>query len=127
MPKSITAGRASATPRCIPCGRSRRCMAGCRSEARESKPVKPVPESFVDAIRLKVSPQIWAMIELQRYTGMRPGEVTAMRTSDIDTSGKVWVYSPTAHKTAYRGHSRQIYLGPRAQAVLKAWLRTDLD
>lgn len=102
-------------------------LAGGRSEARESKPVKPVNETFVDAVKAKVAPQVWAMIELQRYSGMRPGEVTTMRTCDIDTSGKVWVYSPQSHKTSWRGHSRKIYLGPRAQAVLKPWLRTDLE
>lgn len=100
-------------------------LAAGRSDARESLPVKPVPEAFVDAIKSKVSPQVWAMIELQRYTGMRPGEVTTMRGCDIDTSGKVWVYTPPQHKTSWRGHERKIYLGPRAQAVLRLWLRTD--
>ena len=98
-----------------------------RSEARETEPIKPVPEAFVDAVKAKLSPQIWAMIELQRYTGMRPGEVCRMRTADIDTSGKVWTYSPAGHKTAWRGHQRKIFLGPRAQAVLTDWLRTDLQ
>jgi len=45
---------------------------------RKSTPVKPVPEAFIDAIRGKALPPVWAMIELQRLTGMRPGEVTAM-------------------------------------------------
>jgi integrase len=70
------------------------------------------------------------MIEPQQLTGMRPGEVTIMRTCDLDTSGRVWVYIPSHHKTAYHGHSRQIYLGLRAQAVLLGhqrlgnWLRS---
>ena len=55
--------------------------------SRESEPVKPVPEAFVDAIRPHVSRQVWAMVELQRLTGMRPGEVCSMRTSDLDTLG----------------------------------------
>jgi integrase len=107
--------------------RAVRGLARGRSDARESDPVKPVPEAYVDAVQAKVSPQIWAMVQLQRFTGMRPGEVTIMRTADIDTSGNVWVYSPAHHKTAWRGHDRKIYLGPRAQQVVKAWLRTDLD
>jgi integrase len=57
-----------------------------RSEARESFPVRPVPEAFVDAIRGHVARQVWAMIELQRLTGMRPGEVCRMRTCDLDMS-----------------------------------------
>ena len=59
-----------------------------RSIARESEPVKPVPDAFVDAIRPHVSRQVWAMIQLQRLTGMRPGEVCIMRTIDVDTSGQ---------------------------------------
>lgn len=98
-----------------------------RSDARESAPVKPVPEPFVDAIESHVVPQVWAMVQLQRLTGMRPGEVTTMRTCDIDATGNVWIYTPARHKTQYHGHSRQIHLGPRAQAVLKPWLRTQFE
>lgn len=99
-------------------------LARGRTEARESAPVKPVPEAFVDALQPHVPPQIWAMIELQRFTGMRPGEVTIMRTCDLDTTGKVWVYTPRSHKTERHGHERRIFLGPRAQTVLAPWLRT---
>lgn len=103
-----------------------RGLSAGRSGAKETEPVKPVREAFVDAVKPFVNRQVWAMIELQRWTGMRSGEVTAMRTADLDTSGKVWVYSPAKHKTAHHGHRRQIYIGPRAQAVLKPWLRTNL-
>jgi integrase len=97
-----------------------------RCEARESKPVRPVPEAFVDAIRPHVSRQVWAMIELQRLTGMRPGEVSIMRTVDLETSGRAWEYVPGRHKTEHHERERRIYLGPRAQEVLRPWLRTDL-
>ena len=98
-----------------------------RSEARESEPVKPVPEAYVDALESHVLPQVWTMIQLQRFTGMRPGEVTIMRTCDLDTTGKVWIYTPSKHKTAHHGHSRKICIGPRGQAVLRSWLKTDLQ
>lgn len=97
-----------------------------RTGARESKPVRPVANAFIEAVRPHVLPEVWAMIELQQLTGMRPGEVTIMRTGDLDTSGDVWSYTPARHKTDYHGHRRTIYLGPKAQAVLKPWLRTDL-
>ena len=90
-------------------------------------PVKPVPEAFVDAIRPHVARQVWGMIELQLLTGMRPGEVTIMRTCDLDTSCRVWSYTPESHKTEHHGRERKIFLGPQAQAVLKPWLRTDLS
>src|SRR5206468_1395317 len=96
-----------------------------RSEARETEPVRPVPEADVEAIRPFVARQVWAMVELQRLAGMRPGEVTAMRTCDLDTSGAVWAYTPESHKTAHHGRGRRICLGPGAQAVLGPWLGPD--
>jgi integrase len=97
-----------------------------RTAARETEPVRPVPDAHVDAIRPHVSRQVWAMVDLQRLSGMRPGEVCTMRTADLDTSGTVWVYTPGKHKTEHHGYERKVYLGPRAQAVLRPWLRTDL-
>jgi integrase len=96
-----------------------------RTTAPESKPVKPVPEEHIDAVLPLVSRQVATMIELQRLSGMRPGEVVLMRPCDVDRSGDVWIYRPSKHKTAYRDHEREIYLGPRAQALLNPWLLRD--
>jgi integrase len=96
-----------------------------RTEAKELDPVKPVPDAYVEAVRLFVARQIWAMIELQRLTGMRPGEVCQMRTCDIDATGNVWTYVPQSHKTEHHGRKREIPIGPRAQAILRPWLKTD--
>jgi integrase len=68
-----------------------------RSQARETDPIKPVPEAHVAAIRPFVSRQVAAMIDLQMLTGMRPGEVTIMRTGDIDVAGPLWVFRPSSH------------------------------
>ncbi len=97
-----------------------------RADVRESEPVKPVPDAFVDAIQPHVSRQVWAMVQLQRLSGMRPGEVCVMRTIDVDTSGRVWIYTPESHKTEHHGRERRIYLGPAAQAILRPWLRPEL-
>ena len=96
-----------------------------RSEARESEPVRPVPDTLVDGIRDHVSRQVWAMIELQRLTGMRPGEVMIMRACDLDVTGDVWLYRPYEHKTQHHGHERIVDLGPRAQAIVKQFLKLD--
>ena len=96
-----------------------------RSAAREPTPVRPVPDADVEAVRPHVARQVWAMIELQRLTGMRPGEVVAIRTRDLDTSDEVWAYTPDRHKTEHRGKQRTIFLGPLAQAVVRPWLRPD--
>lgn len=86
-------------------------------------PFAPFPTPSVEEVLPYCSPQIRAMIELQRLTGMRSGEVVIMRTCDINQSDTVWTYTPTFHKTAYRGHSRVVFLGPQAQQLLKPWLR----
>lgn len=98
-----------------------------RTDVRESKRVRPGPDAFVDAVWPFVSPQVWAMIQQQTLTGMRPGEVVIMRTADIDTTGAVWIYTPGRHKTEHHERSRTIYLGPRAQDLLRPWLRTGLS
>jgi integrase len=103
-----------------------------RSEARETAPVKPVPEERVRETLPFLRPQVAAMVELQWLTGMCPGEVTIMRGIDLDTSGKVWFYRPGSdqrhgrHKTSHRGQERLIPIGPRAQEILRPWLRLNL-
>jgi hypothetical protein len=49
------------------------------TEARESVPVRPVPEPHVEATRPHVSRQVWATVQLQRRTGMRPGGIMRVR------------------------------------------------
>lgn len=58
------------------------------------------------------------MLRIQWLTGMRPGELRVMRPMDIDQSSDVWIFEPAEHKNAYRGLSRRIPLGPRAQDAL---------
>lgn len=75
-----------------------------RSDARESTPVRAVPEAHVHTVLPHVSRQVGAMIRLQLITGMRPGEVVAMRGIDLDTTGCIWTYRPERHKTLHLGH-----------------------
>ena len=95
-----------------------------RTRARETDPVKPVPRAFVDAVLPYLAPPVAAMVELQWLTGMRPGEVVIMRACDLDTTGDVWLYRPSDHKTAWRGQERVVPLGPRAQEIVKRFLTT---
>src|SRR5262249_9585446 len=51
-----------------------------------------------------------------------------------EMTGRVWSYRPGSdagphgkHKTAYRGQARVILIGPRAQEVLRPWLRLNLQ
>ncbi len=93
-----------------------------RSEARESSPVLPVPDAAVNAALPHMNRQVAAMVELQAFTGMRPGEVCGLRPCDVDREGEVWTFRPSRHKTQHHGRERVVYLGPRAQAVLSAYI-----
>ena len=98
-----------------------------RNSSRETEPVKPVPRAWVEATQQFVAPQIADMLELQWLTGMRSQDVVQIRPCDIDTRGDIWIYTPPAHKTRYRGHSRVIPLGPKARAIIKRYLDRPLD
>ncbi len=67
------------------------------------------------------------MIQVQSLTGMRPGEVVIMRGCDLDTSGQIWSYVPASHKTEHHGRRRIIYIGPRAQQIIKQFLKPDVS
>jgi integrase len=98
-----------------------------RSAAKETEPVRPVPEEHVEAVLGVVPAPVGAMIRLQLLTGMRPGEVVTMRGRDIDRTGEVWTYVPESHKTEHHGQSRFVHLGPKAQAVVRPFLKADPD
>ncbi|MCY2953899.1 MAG: site-specific integrase [Planctomycetota bacterium] len=102
-------------------------VAGLRNGKTEARESKPVAEEHVTMTLAHLSPTVRAMVELQLITGMRPCEICGMRPCDIDTTGNLWVYRPSHHKTEHHGHERAIYLGPKAQAVLKPILKSDLQ
>jgi integrase len=107
---------------------SLRTLAGLRrgrTDARESKPVKPVEPGHVTATLPHLNPHVRAMVELQRFTGMRPGEVCGMTLAEVDRSGELWLYRPAQHKTAHHGRERVIPIGPKARAALTAFLLRD--
>ncbi|MEW4565769.1 site-specific integrase [Bremerella sp. JC770] len=98
-----------------------------RTTAREAPPVRPVADVWVDLVVPALSPPVAAMVQIQRLTGMRPGEVVLMRACDIDTGGDVWIYQPHAHKSEWREQSRIVPLGPQAQEIVRDFLSVDLE
>lgn len=98
-----------------------------RTAAPEVEPVGPVDDAVVDATLPHLNRQFVAMIALQRLTGMRPGEARTIRGIDIDRKEPdgCWRYVPPHHKTAHKGKSRVILIGPKAQDVLKPFLTDD--
>lgn len=96
-----------------------------RSKARETEAVAPAPESDVEAIQEHVSPIVWAMIQVQRLTGMRPGEVCKLKTGDLIRTDDVWEYRPKRHKTEHHGKKRRVFFGPVAKSIVTPWLKPD--
>jgi len=98
-----------------------------RTTARELDPVQPVEDETVDATLPHLSRAVAGLVEMQRLTGMRPGEVCWVRRCDIDTGGKVWLYRPPIHKTAWCGKVREIAIGPKAQKLLREFFSANLE
>jgi integrase len=98
-----------------------------RSTAKETDPVLPVADEVVDATLEHLPEVIADMIRFQRFTGCRPAEVCILRPRDVDRSSEVWRYVPESHKTEHHDINRVIFIGPKAQAILRKYLARDLQ
>jgi uncharacterized protein (TIGR02996 family) len=96
-----------------------------RTEAKESEPVKPVDPAHVAATLTFLDHHLRTMVEVQRLTGMRPGEICGLTMAEVDRTGDLWLYRPEQHKTAHHGRQRVIPIGPKAQAALVAFFLRD--
>ena len=71
-----------------------------RDNAIDYEPIQPVSESdflrVVEAVPPRYRPALW----VQLLTGMRSGELLAMRPQDVQMGGRHWYYTPKEHKTA---------------------------
>jgi integrase len=99
-----------------------------KTGARERERVRPAKLDVVEATLPHMPPVVADMCRVLLYTGMRPGELCAMRPCDVDRRWKdfggvpVWLYVLDEHKTDWKGHRREVAVGPRAQAVLLPYL-----
>jgi len=96
-----------------------------KTTAPDHPPVPPVDDAIVDATLAELTPTVRAMVQIQRFTGARPGEICIMRPGDIDQSNEFWLFIPERHKTEHHGKARKIVIGPRAQAILAPFLNRD--
>ena len=90
-----------------------------RSAAPERKPIMPVDDATVAKTLPELPPSTADMVIVHRRTGMRPGEICALKWADIDRSATPWVYRPEHHKNEWRGHPRVVCIGPIARTVLE--------
>src|SRR5690606_27634333 len=98
-----------------------------RSNAAESKPVRPVPRRFITSILKRVPRPVRGMIDFQLATGARPGEARILRACDLNMSGPTWEYRPAAHQAEHHGKDRVIMIGPKGQRILRQFLTTDVN
>jgi integrase len=93
-----------------------------RTAAPERAPVRPVDDATISATVEHMMPNTADMVRVHRLTGMRPGELCALRWSLIDTSRTPWVYRPAENKNDWRGdfgRPRVVCIGPKARAILE--------
>jgi integrase len=88
----------------------------------ETAPIKPVADEYVEKTLPYLTNTLKAMIQAQRYSGMRPGEIVIMRPCDIDQTNDIWQYTPNSHKTEHHGRERVIPIGPKCQSVISLFL-----
>jgi integrase len=93
-----------------------------KTGAREKAPIRPVSDEHVQATLPFAPPVVRTMVRVQRLCGGRPQDIVGMKPGDIEMSGAVWVYRPARHKTEHHERDRVVFLGPRAQELLKPYL-----
>lgn len=102
-----------------------RCVGGLkrgRTAARDSSKVKPVSDADIMATMEHLHGTVADMVQLQRLTGARPGEICDIRPGDINRKGDVWEYVPGSHKTEHHDRPRVIFIGAKAQMILLPYL-----
>lgn len=94
-----------------------------RSDAKECEPIRGVDPASVEKAAAAANPVVRAMMLLQLYTGMRPGEVRGLRKRMVRQAEGIWIADfGNEHKNAHRKQSRVVALGPKAVELLTEWL-----
>ena len=89
-----------------------------RTTAPDNDPKQPATEEQIQAVLPFVSDLVADLIQVQRLTGARAGELLAMTPGRLDRSKAVWLFNVAGHKTAHHGHKRTVAIGPKAQRLL---------
>lgn len=95
-----------------------------RTDAPEVPKVVEVPDAIVGATLPHLGRILATMVQVQRLTGARPGEVCLMRPADIDRRGDIWIFTPEHHKLSWRDDDepRRLAIGPECQKLLMPFL-----
>lgn len=98
-----------------------------RTEATDNPPREAVDEMRIEAVRKRVSQLVKDLIDLQRLTGARSGELLQLTTGVINRTGDVWVAELSDHKTRHHGQRRILHFGPKSQLILSRYFSADPD
>lgn len=94
---------------------------------RDNQRVRPVADDLYARSRSSLLPEVAAMVEIQRLTGMRPIEVTMMRAGDLRPTSSPsvlgYVVPPEANKLDHLDKPRVIAIGPDAREHLDPLLK----
>ncbi len=93
-----------------------------RTTAREMEPILPVDDALVERTIPNVPPIVADMVRFQRLVGCRPSEVCSITPSMVERTLDIWEIGLSQHKNYWRGKSRTIFVGPKAQAILAPYL-----
>ena len=94
-----------------------------RTQARETKKVRPVSEEHIQAVLEKLPPVVADMVRAQRLIGCRPQDIVNICPAEIAKGepGEPWLYRPESHKTAHHDQELVLPIGPKAQAILEKY------
>lgn len=107
-----------------------KCVAPLKSgkcDLEDTEPIAAVPIALVESTILQLTQVLADMVRFQLATACRPGELVKITPAMVDRSSDVWVIELEEHKTASRGKSRTLYVGPKGQDILRPYLLRGSD
>lgn len=96
-----------------------------RTAAKDNPPREAVDSERIEAVRALVRPMVRDLIDLQRLTGARSGELLQLTATGVIRSGDVWMAELSDHKTRHHGQRRTIHFGPKSQLILSQYFSAD--
>lgn len=99
-----------------------------RSSAINPKKINSVSDEMIEQTLPFLPPVVRDMVKFLNVTGVRPEEVCSIRGRELETTGAIWLYRPRHKLEHLEGQAEVVRcLGPQAQAILKPYLRRDLN
>lgn len=98
-----------------------------RGGAHDNPPRVAVSIEHVEAAKKHLPKPLVALVDFMLMTGARCGEACQLASRYVDRTKEVWEFRPRKHKGEWRGHTRVVLIGPKAQAAVLPFLREEPD